>query len=159
MILHNTIYRFIKNLKIIFDVGIFIGGEMYIYGKILNIFTNNKIYLSDYPSIVLDAKINDNKYNNSIYHLIDYKQNNCLLNKINNKYKKYFMICNVSKNGLNKNLCEQINILKIKYLLLIECSEKSLDRDIKLLISYKVLYNFIYFTNYKLILTILKIKK
>lgn len=154
-LIHNTIYRFVSKIKI--NLGIFIGGEMYIYGKILDNFVKNKIYYSDYESLIIDAKLNDNQLNK--YYLIDYKNPKCLdkIKDNNSKIKNNdsIIICNVSKSGLGKNLCNQINNSKNKYLILIECSKKSVLHDLKYLYNYNILHKFRYFTNYEIYIIIL----
>jgi tRNA/tmRNA/rRNA uracil-C5-methylase (TrmA/RlmC/RlmD family) len=155
-LVHNTVYRFVSKLKI--NLGVFIGGEMYIYGKILDNFIKKKIYYSDYESIIHDAKLNDIK--KSEYYLINYQEPRCLnsiLNKINDNNS--IIICNVSKQGLGQKLCNQINIIKSKYLILIECSKKSLITDINYLSNYKILFNFNYKTNYEIFIIILTFTK
>lgn len=147
-LIHNTIYRFISKIKI--NLGVFIGGEMYIYGKILDNFVKNKIYYSDYESLIFDAKLNDSQLNK--YYLIDYQNPNCL-NKI--KDSNSIIICNVSKSGLGINLCNQLNNIKTKYLILIECSKKSMIKDLQYLYNYNVLHKFRYYTNYEIFIIIL----
>jgi hypothetical protein len=147
-LVHNTIYRFISKIKI--NLGVFIGGEMYIYGKILDNFVKNKIYYSDYESLIIDAKLNDSQLNK--YYLIDYLNPKCL-NKI--KDSNSIIICNVSKSGLGINLCKQLNNIKTKYLILIECSNKALNNDLIYLYNYTILHKFRYFTNYEIFIIIL----
>jgi len=153
-LIHNTIYRFVSNYifvsKIKFNLGVFIGGEMYIYGKILDNFVKNKIYYSDYESLIFDAQLNDSQLNK--YYLIDYQNPQCL-DKI--KENNSLIICNVSKSGLGKKLCNQLNNIKNKYLILIECSNKALNNDLLNLYNYNILYKFKYFTNYEIFIIIL----
>ena len=147
-LIHNTIYRFISKIKIC--LGVFIGGEMYIYGKILDNFVKNKIYYSDYESLICDAKLNDSQLNK--YYLIDYQNPQCL-DEI--KENNSLILCNVSKSGLGKNLCNQLNNIKNKYLILIECSNKALNNDLIYLYNYTILHKFRYFTNYEIFIIIL----
>lgn len=71
------------------------------------------------------------------------------------------LICNISKKGLGKNLCNQIIILqnKPKYIILISCKEKSLKQDYDLLKKiYKINNHFIVKTNYNIFITIFELK-
>ena len=160
--IHNIIYRFIGSRKEIIT-GILLGGEMYIYGCILNNCLLNKIYITDTKSIYDDAILNNFKLNNrSKYYLIDYQNKKCLINCLEENTdvitkNNSILICNISKSGLTKKLC--IQIINIKYLILIHCKEKSCQNDcLYLAIKYKIVNQFIYETNYKIILTFLQIK-
>jgi hypothetical protein len=67
-LIHNMVYKLVQKYskKYLINHGILIGGEMYLYGKILNEFFTNKIYISDTESIVRDSKRNDPNKLNSI---------------------------------------------------------------------------------------------
>jgi hypothetical protein len=64
LFIHNIIFDWIslihKSLNLSNNLfGIFLGGEMYIYGKIFDMICNKKLYLTDTESILIDAKNND----------------------------------------------------------------------------------------------------
>lgn len=126
---------------------LFIGGEMYLYGKLLNSFISNKYFYTNNEFIYRDTIINNRI--NSEYYLINYNKD-----KINiNKYD--VLIVNISKHGLRKHLCDQINILKLKYIIMITCNENNLKKDIELLNNYRVIKQFNYITNFMVQITVL----
>jgi len=158
-LLHNMVYKLVKKYNIIynkrFDQGILIGGEMYLYGKILNEFMITKTYISDTESIVQDSKYNDPNKSNSIFEYVNYNTF-----KYTIKIKEPILaVCNVSKIGLGLNLCEQISIAKPKILLSIWCSYKALEKDyVTLKKSYNIIHIFRYNTNYEVFLGVLESK-
>ena len=156
-LIHNMVYKLVKkyNKKYLINHGILIGGEMYLYGKILNEFFTHKTYISDTESIVLDSKRNDPNRLNSIFKYVNYNTF-----KYTIKIKEPILaVCNVSKIGLGLNLCEQISIAKPKILLSIWCSYKALEKDyVTLKKSYNIIHIFRYNTNYEVFLGVLESK-
>ena len=154
-LVHNYIYRIVINLGSI-NLGLLLGGEMYLYGHIFNDIIKNKIYFTDTKSIYLDSIQNDPNKFNSKYFLVNYMDPNCLLSNINicNEQTKSLLISNVSKNGLKRNLCGQIILLKPNNIILIHCNEKAFEQDFNLLKSYyKNIKKQEYETNYKIIIS------
>ena len=154
-LVHNCIYNYIKYSFSSFNsLGIFLGGECYLYGRVFDHFCSQKIYITDMESIYYDCIINDKKV--SKYHLIDYNRYDCL-SFLNEGID--FMISNVSKKGIGSNMIKQIMKLNIKCIIMINCSRKSLDNDIKMLKkSYKISKQFKYYTNYEVIVTMMVLK-
>jgi hypothetical protein len=154
-LVHNCIYNYIKYSFSSFNsLGIFLGGECYLYGRVFDHFCSQKIYITDMESIYYDCIINDKKV--SKYHLIDYNRYDCL-SFLNEGID--FMISNVSKKGIGSNMIKQIMKLNIKCIIMINCSRKSLDNDIKMLKkSYKISKQFKYYTNYEVIVTMMILK-
>ena len=63
------------------------------------------------------------------------------------------------KKGIGSNMIKQIMKLTIKCIIMINCSRKSLDNDIKMLKkSYKISKQFKYYTNYEVIVTMMVLK-
>ena len=158
-LVHNCIYQYIKySFSSLNSLGIFLGGECYLYGKVFDHFCYQKLYITDIDSIYYDCIINDKKV--SKYHLIDYNKYDCL--SFLNDYSCEgidFMISNVSKKGIGSNMIKQIMKLNIKCMIMINCSRKSLDNDIKMLKSkYKISKQFRYETNYEVIVTMMVLK-
>jgi len=180
--IHKSIYEevfklFDKLTKIstnIINNCIFLGGEMYIYGKIFDNLFDKKIYISDTISLYLDAINNDPCPKKSSYFLTNYKIPNYLiehLQTITDLIHIDMLISNISKTGLGENICNQINNhIKPKYLILITCSKlvrvqtrkqhflsnlRVTERDIKMLTNY-ILYKQIKITtNYDIFLSFL----
>ena len=119
----NKVHSFIlENAN--YDNIICIGGEMYIFSKILN-YKNIYCY-SDYNSIVEDTIFNLNT--NINIELVDYDK--LILPTLNNID---CIITNTSKNGLGKKLSNTINNSKIENLIIISCNQKSFYRDLIIL--------------------------
>ena len=142
--------------KYLINHGILIGGEMYLYGKILNEFFNTKTYISDTESIVRDSKRNDPNRTNSIFEYVNY---NTFKFTSNIPSTNSIAICNVSKNGLGTNLSEQLCKCKPKIIISIWCSYKALEKDYTILKkSYNIMQIFRYNTNYEVFLGLLESK-
>lgn len=157
--IHDIIYNFVNvNLqKTSNSVAIFLGGEMYIYGLLFDRLFDKKIYITDTESINDDAILNDPS-DNSIYNLTNYKTQNFLLN-IATKYIANIdlLLSNISKTGLGEQICDQINIIKPKCLILITCNFKVTQRDISMLKLYRVVKFIKISTNYDVFITILEL--
>jgi hypothetical protein len=129
-----------------YDNFIFIGGEMYIYGKLVNC---PSIFYSDFQSLV-----DDTKYNilNSKSFCVNYNdmilENNIAINNIaiNNIAINGGIMINTSK-GLTSNLLKEILKCKIKYIYCIGCKYKYILNDCNLLLNYYTLNKFIKFTS------------
>jgi len=160
-LLHNAVYRLInrysKQSDGRFCQGILIGGEMYIYGKLLNRFFKSKIYISDTSNIVHDSMLNNPNHVNSSYQLVVYQ--NILFDWATIRPNSV-AICNVSKHGLGNNLCEQIIKIRPKILLIIWCNYRAFKKDYQLLRSFYNLKNiFRYLTNYEVFLGVFESEK
>ena len=133
-LIHKIVYNeFRRCTRSLNDINaLFLGGEMYIYGKIFDEFLSKKIYVTDTKSLYDDAIINDPSPHKSTYHLVSYNSNNIITDGIN------ILISNISKTGLGRLLCEQINSCSIQYLILISCNYKVTNRDIDMLSVYRV---------------------
>lgn len=166
--IHEIIYNNIININFTTkknNLIIFLGGEMYIYGILFDKLFDKKIYITDTETINNDTIINEllldiikQKNSNNSYNLIDYKTNNILLNIVNDfiiDYNINILLSNISKTGLGKSLCDQINIIKPKYLILITCNYKITLRDIKMLNNYKLIKFIKVSTNYDIYISIL----
>lgn len=156
-LVHNCIYKYMECMS---GLGIFLGGECYLYGKVFDHLCYQKIYITDIESIYYDCMINDKKV--SKYYLIDYSKYNCLsfLNGYDHNKGIDFMISNVSKKGIGSNMIKQILKLNIKCIIMINCSRKSLDNDIKMLKNrYRISKQFRYETNYEVIVTMMKLNE
>lgn len=156
-LVHNCIYQYMKyNFGSINSLGIFLGGECYLYGKVFDHLCYQKLYITDIDSIYCDCMINDKKI--SKYYLIDYNKYDCLsfLNSYGHDTGIDFMISNVSKKGIGSNMIKQIMRINIKCIIMINCSRKSLDNDIKMLKSkYRISKQFRYETNYEVTVTMM----
>lgn len=125
----NIRTRLYNEIKMLFmqqyDFVIFIGGEMYIYGKL---FDKSKIFYSDYMSIVDDTKINiDCKH---IYHT-DYLHTILTIPEHTYIYGSAILINN--SNGLGVQLCNQIIEHNISYIYIISCKHKCVINDYHIL--------------------------
>ncbi len=136
-ILYDNIYKFILSIK--FNEIIFIGGEMYLFGTIIN--SEKKYFYSDYKSIVDDTIIND--INSNYVELVNYEDK-----KINIKNGDIILINN-GKSGLGNNLCKKILENDYEWIVIISCNNKSFENDYKILnIKYKIINRFEIYTNY-----------
>jgi hypothetical protein len=160
-LIHNMVYKLVEKYskKYLINHGILIGGEMYLYGKILNEFFIFKTFISDTESIVHDSKLNDpNKSTtkSSTFEYVNYSTYKfTFIQEITNS----IAICNVSKNGLGTNLSEQLGKSKPKIILSIWCSYKALEKDYEILKkSYNIIQIFRYKTNYEVFLGVLECK-
>ena len=124
---------------------LFIGGEMYMFGKIFKNFYKYAHFISDYSSIINDTKLNGINQNN-IEHVI---YDNYV---VNNTYD--IAICNTGKSGLGK-LSKQLK--SIKKLIIISCNLRSLKKDL-----FELNYNIVNFnilrTNYDIFFVYLEFK-
>jgi tRNA/tmRNA/rRNA uracil-C5-methylase (TrmA/RlmC/RlmD family) len=147
------IYEILKsNICIKYDTFYFIGGEMYLYGKLF--FDNyvNPYFYSDYSSIIHDTKLNNPNFISNI-HLIDY--NNCTLH---DNYLKNIMLVNNGKNGLGKHLCNEIIRLGVSKIIIISCNKKSFNKDYNVLKNhYNITNEYIISSNYTIFIYILNI--
>jgi len=118
---------------------ILLGGEMYIFAHLIK-----KIYMDIHVNIDMDVHINSYSDFQSIVNdtpdfanpiLINY--DTFILPQLN---RISIVICNTSKSGLTNNMSEQIinNINYIKYIILIECSNKS-NKKLKLYLENNLL--------------------
>lgn len=131
------LYNEIKKIfEIQYDTFIFVGGEMYIFGKL---FVNNtKIFYSDFASIVNDTKINiDTKY---IYQ-VDYSTITLTIPEHTYQYGSAILIN--TNNGITERLCQQIFEHNIKYVYIISCKYNAIIKNIKMLSNKYVLTKFI----------------
>ncbi len=136
-ILYTNLYKFILSIK--FNEIIFIGGEMYLFGTIIN--SEKKYFYSDYKSIVDDTIIND--INSNYVELVNYEDK-----KINIKNGDIILINN-GKSGLGNNLCKKILENDYEWIVIISCNNKSFENDYKILnIKYKIINRFEIYTNY-----------
>ena len=114
----------------------FIGGEMYVYAKILKYIKG--IAFTDFAGIKKDTEIN----NDIFTCLIDYDKDNIIHLIDDNQINPNVCIVNVL-NGLTANLAQQINLLNINKLMIISCKLKTIKSDSNLIKMnlYKT-YNF-----------------
>lgn len=146
-LVHNCVFNlfdiYIKNNK----NALFIGGEMYLYSKILDSFLSNKYFYTNNKFIYADTIKNDTRH--SQYYLIDYMKDTIEINIYN------VVIVNISKHGLRKHLCNQITKLKPEYIIMITCNEDNLNKDIELLSTFRIIKQFNYITNFMVQVTLL----
>jgi hypothetical protein len=147
------IYDILKSIiKIKYDTFYFIGGEMYLYGKLFINNYNNAYFYSDYISIINDTTINNPNFISNIF-LIDY--NNCTLH---DNYLKNIMLINNGKNGLGKHLCNEIIRLNINKIIIISCNKKSFNKDYNMLKNnYNITNEYIISSNYTILIYVLEI--
>ena len=144
-ILYDNIYKFVlsKDFKKI----IFLGGEMYLYGTIIN--SDQKYFYSDYKSIVDDTLNND--INSKYVKLIDYEDRDIKIESGD------LILVNNGKTGLGVNLCQKILENEYELIIIISCNNKSFEHDYKILnMKYKIINKFEIFTNYLINLIILQ---
>jgi hypothetical protein len=148
----NGVYQILK--ENIADKNLyFIGGEMIFYSKL---FQNlNKIYMiTDYESIYEDAKRNSNQ--NDFVQLINYDKDELVRPE---SIDKFTLILNTSKQGLGKNLSEEVLKLEIKNIFIVSCNSKSFYRDYEILKRrYKIKKVFELKTNYTVSIYLLELK-
>lgn len=141
-IIYNIINKIVKKTKSI----TFIGGEMYIYGKIIN--SEYKIFYSDVDSICKDTIINT--FSNNVF-FVNYSN-------VKLKYTDW-LITNTSKNGLGNNLCKEILYNKFTNVIIISCNKKTLNNDyIQLKNIFKINKSFCAKTNYEVYVIWLKLR-
>ena len=136
-ILYDNIYKFAlsKNFKKI----IFLGGEMYLYGKIID--TDQKYFYSDYKSIVDDTV--HNNINLKYVKLIDYENKDIKIESGD------MILVNNGKSGLGINLCQKILENEYEWIIIISCNNKSFENDYEILnMKYKIINKLEIFTNY-----------
>ena len=130
-ILYYNLYKFISSIT--FNEIIFLGGEMYLFGTIIN--SEKKYFYSDYKSIV-DDTINNNINSNDV-ELVNYEDK-----KINIKNGDIILINN-GKSGLGSNLCKKILENDYEWIVIISCNNKSFEKDYKILnVKYKIINKF-----------------
>ena len=149
--IRNTLYDIMmQNVKKC-QTMYFIGGEMYLYGKIMSDKYTDGYFYSDYKSIVSDTMMNIQTSN---IFLVDYKL--CTLIKTDDPVAQ--MIINNGKTGLGTNLCNQILDNNINTLFIISCNQKSFCRDYQILaIKYLITAEYKISTNYSVYLYILTV--
>lgn len=129
-----------------------IGGEMYIFSKILS-YTSGYFY-TDFPSIYDDTLLNIPKYKPANISLVNY--DTCTIPSP----PTYFLIANTSFNGLGANLAKQITEKGYEMILIISCNCKSFARDYLILSEqYQIINRFIIKTNYQVELICLSPKR
>jgi len=135
--LRPTIYKLIANNNVgtLHNI-LLIGGECYLYGRLLPTTPNSNIEVySDYQSILDDALYNMPGVKT---HLIDYKTIS-LEYRYNNASSTEIdcVILNVGKSGLGEKLCSELidRSSLIKQMWYISCNEKSFKRDNAILLS------------------------
>ena len=107
-----------------------LGGEMYIFSKILNY--KKIMCYSDFESIVEDTKFNLMTDKN--IQLVSY---DTFIFSLRNYHT--CAIINTGKTGMTKNICENINKNKISKVVVISCNEKSFVKDMSMLKNYILL--------------------
>ena len=116
---------------------IFIGGEMYLFAKILKY--QKGVAFTSFEDIKQDTEDN-----NSIQtFLINYKKDNIIqyIDKLN--INPNICVVNVL-NGLGENLIKQLNSLNIDKLIIINCKLSVMESDIKLIkLNLTKIYKFI----------------
>lgn len=125
VIRHNTEYK----------QRIFIGGEMYYYGKALGHPENQ--YYSDNDSI-----IEDTKYNNPLF--ADVRKIDYSTDKLSDCPPFTSVVINTGPSGLGENLCLELLRLPIDKITIISCRERSFNRDLRILID-----KFVYDSSFK----------
>ena len=118
---------------------ILLGGEMYIFSKILTYDT--LLCYSDFQSIVEDTKFNLDKYDNIF--LVDYSNFSFDIKDTDSQ-----LIANTGKSGMGICICNNIIKNKIKKLIVISCNEKSFEKDCKIIGKYyklqeKIIINYV----------------
>jgi hypothetical protein len=114
----------------------FIGGEMYIYAKILKYIKG--IAFTDFAGIKQDTEENIKIPT----YLIDYEKHDIIQFIDEVQVKPEICIINVL-NGLTSNLAQQINSLNINKLIIISCRLQSIESDIDLInMKLNKIYNF-----------------
>lgn len=105
---------------------IIIGGEMYVYAKLLG--KNTNYLFSDFEGIVNDCIYNLYDHDKYQVNLIDYKTAS-----LNVKDKDLHCIVNNGVSGLNHNLCHQLLNLDLLKITIVSCNSSSFERDYLLL--------------------------
>lgn len=147
--LYHCIINDIKYVKNMY----YIGGEMYLFGKILNDRYEFGYFYSDFESIILDCYMNNNYFNNEIF-LVDYT--NCELFSPNDNDTKCVII-NIGKNGIRKHLCNELIRLNFDTIFIISCHEKNFTKDYDILKAYyKICKYYSFTTNYTINLFVLE---
>jgi hypothetical protein len=136
----------------------FIGGEITLFGKILNY--EKALFYTDFRSIYLDILRNINIDNESRKcKLINY--DNCsIYNEVNEFMSddEYCIILNTGSSGLGKHLATELSKLLAYRLIIISCNKKSFAKDIIILETggYLVKYKYDIVTNYEINIYILE---
>lgn len=157
-----------------------IGGEMYLFGKILCDLYEYGYFYSDLESIVHDCHLNNNHPNNKIF-LIDYTRiienifQNCICPieenvfqnctcPIENNFRNCsclinnmkYVIINIGKIGIRKHLCDELTKSNFDKIFIISCHKKSFQRDYDMLKQvYEIHDKYTFTTNYTINLYIL----
>jgi hypothetical protein len=148
---HNLYDCILKNCEYVNNM-YFIGGEMYLYGKILNEFYINAYFYSDYKSIVEDCyRNNENNHNNENIFLVNY--NDFILH---DSFGEKHIVINNGKSGLNIHLCTEILRLEFNKIFIISCNKKSFYKDYNILKNkYNIFKQYAFTTNYTINLYIM----
>lgn len=121
--IHDTIYQNNNNSS----VKIFLGGEMYYYGLLLQNYYDIGYFFSDFDSIIDDA-LDNLKYLSDIrsIHIEKINYNDHKFNINNNNID---IIVNNGKTGLGHHMVQEICKLKVNKITIISCCTKSFNRD------------------------------
>lgn len=141
-IIYSHIFNEVKQTK--FNNLVCLGGEMYIYGKILEKIYNYGYFFSDTQSIIEDS-INNISHNHKKIELIDYKKD-YLGPKINfTKNTNNILIINISKSGLKDKFSNEILDLEFTKIIYISCNLNSFNKDFLVLQNKYRIYKYIEF--------------
>jgi len=138
-VLYDVIIDNVNNAKQL----ILLGGEMYIFAKILKY--DKLICYSDFQSIVDDTK--DNLKTSENIFLVDYDDFTFSMETFSMETFSIeddaYIVANTGKTGLNINICNNIikNKNKIKKIIIISCNEKSFIKDYNYLMKFYKLIN------------------
>jgi hypothetical protein len=143
-VLYDVIIDNVNNAKQL----ILLGGEMYIFAKILKY--DKLICYSDFQSIVDDTK--DNLKTSENIFLVDYDDFTFSMETFSMETFSMetfsieddaYIVANTGKTGLNINICNNIikNKNKIKKIIIISCNEKSFIKDYNYLMKFYKLIN------------------
>jgi hypothetical protein len=149
--LHNKIYDISKSEYL--ERFIFIGGEMYLYGVLLEEFYKIAEFYTDFQSIYDDCVLN-NQYDDKQIDI--YKVDYDTMNFKNHTYDNSCVLINIGKIGLGRNICEKLLTHNHKALLIISCHKKSFNRDYNILqTEYKITHTYTFTTIYDVDLYVL----
>lgn len=133
-VLYDVIIDNVNDIKQL----ILLGGEMYIFAKILKY--NKLVCYSDFQSIVDDTK--DNLKTSENIFLVNYNDFTFSIETFSIEDDAY-IVANTGKTGLNINICNNIikNKNKIKKIIIISCNDKSFTKDYDYLMKFYRLIN------------------
>ena len=117
VILYNILINVISKLGAINTIT-FVGGEMYIFGVVLNKYYENASFYSNFESLIQDTCKN---VTNPNVNLVDYNKDDICFGDSD------MMICNLSKSDFTQNLCSCILKSNIPKILVISCNVKGFD--------------------------------